>query len=71
MYFTRLSRIFRNAKFGGIDIKMLEVNGTSQAITDFEGLWDGFVEILVKEWKTLNIISALLLSYVFETRSLS
>jgi hypothetical protein len=34
----------------------------SPALARFKGSWEGFVESLVREWKTLNVLSALLLS---------
>jgi len=34
----------------------------SPALARFKGSWEGFVDSLVREWKTLNVLSALLLS---------
>lgn len=64
MYFTRVPRIFRLAKFRHMDVKKLEVEGagTSQALTFFHQLRTEFIDALLKEWKTLNLVSALLLS---------
>jgi hypothetical protein len=35
----------------------------SPALARFKRSWESFVESLVREWKTLNVLSALLLSY--------
>lgn len=37
----------------------------SPALIRFKNSWETFVDSLVREWKTLNVVSALLLSYVF------
>jgi len=34
----------------------------SPALARFKGSWENFVDSLVREWKTLNVLSALLLS---------
>jgi len=34
----------------------------SPALARFKRSWEGFVDSLVREWKTLNVVSALLLS---------
>lgn len=62
MYFTRVSKIFRLAKVRGTDVEKLRGAGTSEALRDFQTLWSDFVDTLIKEWKTLNVVSALLLS---------
>jgi hypothetical protein len=43
----------------------------SPALIRFKHSWEAFIDSLLREWKTLNVISALLLSYVFCFRSLS
>ncbi|KAG6877936.1 hypothetical protein C0992_008942 [Termitomyces sp. T32_za158] len=37
----------------------------SPALIRFKNSWEVFVDSLIREWKTLNVVSALLLSYVF------
>lgn len=64
IYFTRISRVFKEAKISGEDIDNLTVMSASRDVEVFEERWTEFVGLLVEEWKTLNIISALLLPYV-------
>lgn len=37
----------------------------SPALIRFKHSWEDFVDGVMKEWKTMNLVSALLLSYVF------
>jgi len=37
----------------------------SPALIRFKHSWEVFIDSLLREWKTLNVVSALLLSYVF------
>jgi hypothetical protein len=37
----------------------------SPALIRFKHSWEAFIDSLLREWKTLNVVSALLLSYVF------
>lgn len=37
----------------------------SPALIRFKHSWEAFIDSLMREWKTLNFVSALLLSYVF------
>lgn len=37
----------------------------SPALSRFKVSWEEFVDSVMKEWKTLNLVSALLLSYVY------
>jgi len=41
----------------------------SPALVRFKNSWEAFIDSLLREWKTLNLVSALLLSYVFATAS--
>lgn len=43
----------------------------SQSFTNLKTSWETFVDSLIKEWKTFNIVSVLLLSYVQATLSAS
>lgn len=67
MYFSRVSRVFRTARISDKDIQDMrgtgELDATPQLVR-FRDLWVEFIDQLIKEWKTLNIIAALLLSYV-------
>jgi hypothetical protein len=36
----------------------------SPALVRFKNSWEAFIDSLLREWKTLNVVSALLLSYV-------
>lgn len=40
----------------------------SPALARFKFSWENFVDSLIREWKTLNVVSALLLSYVIFSR---
>ncbi|TFK67825.1 hypothetical protein BDN72DRAFT_960727 [Pluteus cervinus] len=65
LYWSRLDRVFRDAH------KAATQTPNAQFLRDFthaEGfpeVWNGFVEGVVKEWETQNIVSALLLSAIF------
>ena len=37
----------------------------SPALARFKHSWEAFIDTLMREWKTFNVVSALLLSYVF------
>jgi hypothetical protein len=37
----------------------------SPALIRFKQSWEAFIDSLLREWKTLNVVSALLLSYVY------
>ncbi len=37
----------------------------SPALVRFKHSWEAFIDTLLREWKTLNVVSALLLTYVF------
>ena len=76
MYFTRVSRIFEEAEVSRPDIERM-VQGcamgldfphewappqVSPALVRFKISWEDFIDSLIREWKTLNVVSALLLS---------
>ena len=79
-YFSRVARIFEEAEMTMLEIKEMAVANAGQLQDNFidfpqtvsmgphmlklKASWEGFIESLVREWKTLNIISVLLLSYV-------
>lgn len=78
MYFTRVSRIFEEAEVSRPDIERM-IQGcamgldfphewappqVSPALSRFKVSWEDFIDSVIREWKTLNVVSALLLSYV-------
>ena len=67
MYFSRVSRVFRTARIREGEFQNLQKTGEldeTPQMRRFRDLWVDFIDQLIKEWKTLNVISALLLSYV-------
>ncbi|KAF8147983.1 hypothetical protein B0H34DRAFT_679922 [Crassisporium funariophilum] len=85
LYFSRVTRIFEEAKMSMPEIKKMALEATSHwkdpakempkvwnfepksASTPYENLqrsWASFIDSLMREWKTLNIISVLLLSAI-------
>jgi len=80
LYFSRVTRIFEEADMSMLEIKEMAVADLPQLqytfiyfphrmdmgphMSNLKASWEGFIDSLLKEWKTLNIISALLLSYV-------
>jgi len=40
----------------------------SPALVRFKHSWEGFIESLLREWKTLNLVSALLASFVLSSK---
>jgi len=85
-YFSRVARIFEEADMTMPEIKEMAVTNVGQLQHNFidfpqtvsmgphmlnlKSSWEGFIESLLREWKTLNIISVLLLSYVLRLGSL-
>jgi hypothetical protein len=59
LYFTRLARIFADADLSRPDVQRLDSDAVHGP---FRRSWELFVESLLREWKTLNVVSALLLS---------
>jgi len=80
MYFYRVTRIFEEAqlRMSEIERMAIEASGAWKSATgwDFQPIvtstpyenlqksWDAFINDLLREWKTLNIVSVLLLSFV-------
>ena len=80
MYFTRISRLFEEAEVTRLEIQgMIDgaANGwdwtrltdwnpahASPALRCFKRSWEEFIEIVIQEWKTLNVVSVLLLGCV-------
>lgn len=78
IYFSRVSRIFQEAEVSraemqalvescakGIDFPQAQEWGppvVSPALTRFKDSWEDFIDTVIREWKTLNVVSALLLS---------
>jgi hypothetical protein len=80
LYLTRVSRIIDDGKSSLPHLRQMiaadgpidPVNWTvpigqsfvHPVVTDFKHSWETFVDSLLNEWRTLNIVSVLLLSYV-------
>ncbi|KAJ7797468.1 hypothetical protein B0H14DRAFT_2389724 [Mycena olivaceomarginata] len=79
LYFSRVSRLFEDANLSLPDIQhMAVINGDQFSVvswtpdaTDlpprlrrFNMSWEGFINALLREWKTQNVISALMLSAI-------
>ena len=80
MYFTRICRLFEEAEVTRPEIQNMidgAANGwdwtrardwapanASPQLRVFKSSWEEFIEIVIQEWKTLNVVSALLLGHV-------
>ncbi|KAI0260900.1 hypothetical protein BC834DRAFT_495904 [Gloeopeniophorella convolvens] len=73
LYFARVARIFEDAALSRGEMqRAADGDGADDgdgarggpALARFRGAWEAFVDTLVREWKTLNVVSALLLSCV-------
>ncbi|KAJ7036527.1 hypothetical protein C8F04DRAFT_953769 [Mycena alexandri] len=88
LYFSRVTRIFEDARLSLPDIKRMaranadQWNTTNpqpfpsifttspdqmplpQSLLHFRASWEGFIDSLMREWKTLNIVSVLLMSAI-------
>ncbi|KAF7371075.1 hypothetical protein MSAN_00741800 [Mycena sanguinolenta] len=87
LYFSRVTRIFEDARLSLPDIKRMararpdQWNNPSdmfwqpsvqtpdqmplpRSLLQFRSNWEGFIDSLMREWKTFNIISVLLLSAI-------
>ncbi|KAJ7173467.1 hypothetical protein C8R46DRAFT_892782 [Mycena filopes] len=86
LYFSRVTRIFEDARLSLPDIKRMarakaeQWNATNppafpsltmpdqmplpQTLLHFRATWEGFIDSLMREWQTLNIISVLLMSAI-------
>ena len=76
LYFTRVSRIFEEAQVSRPEMERMILGcargvdfpndwsppTVSPALSRFKHNWENFIDQVIKEWKTLNIVSALLLS---------
>ena len=76
MYHTRLCQLFADADVSKPDIEQLIKNidkgetfaedwspsSTTPGLKRFKHNWEAFVDQVMQEWKTLNVVSALLLS---------
>lgn len=71
-YFSRVTRIFEEAEMAVPEIKKMALAHSDQkydpmalqpADSNLKITWETFVDTLIREWKTLNIVSVLLLSY--------
>ncbi|KAG6831408.1 hypothetical protein H0H87_005229 [Tephrocybe sp. NHM501043] len=72
-YFSRVARIFEEAEMTMPEIENMalqvmgsltiqELQWSSPASANLKATWEGFIDSLLREWKTLNIVSVLLLS---------
>lgn len=76
LYFDRVARIFEEADLSLPEIKKMALETTSEGMIEmytYESMlppqyrklkdtWEAFIDSVMREWKTLNIISVLLLS---------
>ncbi|RDB16437.1 hypothetical protein Hypma_002758 [Hypsizygus marmoreus] len=86
-YFTRVTRIFKEARLSADDLtkKVIDslvvqqtpgqrlhanayfVDINDSRVSSLKTLWESFIDALMREWKTINIISVLLLSAIIGT----
>ncbi|RDB30581.1 hypothetical protein Hypma_005923 [Hypsizygus marmoreus] len=79
LYWSRVARIFEEAELAVPEIKKIAVSNVRRGMNpmamqsvwvnparggDLKTSWDAFIDSLVREWKTLNIVSVLLLSAI-------
>ncbi|KIM38312.1 hypothetical protein M413DRAFT_30162 [Hebeloma cylindrosporum] len=80
LYFSRVARIFEEADLTLPEIKKMALETASQTNEDFDiqtlrsdvppqygrlkSTWEAFIDSVMREWKTFNLISALLLSAI-------
>ncbi|KAF7343297.1 hypothetical protein MVEN_01762000 [Mycena venus] len=79
LYFSRVSRLFEDANLSLPDIqRMAVINGDQFSVVSwtpdasdlpprlrrFNLSWEAFIDALLREWKTQNVISALMLSAI-------
>ncbi|KZO93793.1 hypothetical protein CALVIDRAFT_600508 [Calocera viscosa TUFC12733] len=80
LYFSRVGRLFTEADLTKkemeriircmhspeweFDLEIGEGGATSQPLREFKDSWEDFVDHVIKEWKTLNLVSALLLTAI-------
>lgn len=68
MYYSRVVKVFCNSQIKHEDLEKLKKVGemddteVTPTLMLFRIFWCEFVDTLIEEWKTLNLISALLLS---------
>jgi hypothetical protein len=71
-YFSRVARIFEEAEMSMPEIKKMALTHSGQPYdalslqpvdSKLKNTWETFIDSLLREWKTLNIVSVLLLSY--------
>ncbi|RDB30107.1 hypothetical protein Hypma_013948 [Hypsizygus marmoreus] len=79
LYWSRVARIFEEARMAVPEIKKMALENVRQGIdpmalngpytmsplyANLKVTWEGFIDSLLKEWKTLNIVSVLLLTAI-------
>ncbi|KAG5720659.1 hypothetical protein E4T56_gene4938 [Termitomyces sp. T112] len=81
LYFSRVARIFEEAELSMPDIKKMAIDSANkcqdplwfpsaygfQPVMRLKASWEQFIDSLTKEWKTLNLVSVLLLSAILTT----
>ncbi|KAG5332546.1 hypothetical protein C0989_006918 [Termitomyces sp. Mn162] len=79
LYFSRVARIFEEAELSMPDIKRMAIESANNTqdplwfpsaygfppVMRLKTSWEQFIDSLTKEWKTLNLVSILLLSSVY------
>ncbi|TFK67811.1 hypothetical protein BDN72DRAFT_74695 [Pluteus cervinus] len=63
VYYYRVLRVYEESQ--PLDPDLSIRTSYSEPEVSFSEAWRGFVKALMKEWKTLNLVSALLLSAIF------
>ncbi|KAK2464811.1 hypothetical protein APHAL10511_003229 [Amanita phalloides] len=69
LYFTRVARVFEDAQLSREEVEQVTkryrgVMTLSPGLRVFKESWEGLVDSLLREWKTLNLVSALLLTAI-------
>ncbi|KAH0578199.1 hypothetical protein H2248_004074 [Termitomyces sp. 'cryptogamus'] len=81
LYFSRVARIFEEAELSMPDIKRMAIESANNTqdplwfpsaygfppVMRLKTSWEQFIDSLTKEWKTLNLVSVLLLSAILTT----
>ncbi|KNZ73610.1 hypothetical protein J132_10698 [Termitomyces sp. J132] len=81
LYFSRVARIFEEAELSMPDIKRMAIESANNTqdplwfpsaygfppVMRLKTSWEQFIDSLTKEWKTLNLVSILLLSAILTT----
>ncbi|KAK2464809.1 hypothetical protein APHAL10511_003227 [Amanita phalloides] len=68
-YFMRVARMFEDAQLTPREVEQgmkgyMEVTELSRGLRTFKELWEGLVDSMLRGWKTLNLVAALLLTAI-------